>query len=241
MRAPEGLTVCCMLWDGEPADRRTTYTARHVNALRRMVAAHLPLPHRFVCLTDRVTGPGRGFDDDVAVRECLADLDWPKRYRKLLLFGPKAADLLGERFLYLDLDVLLWGDLAPLVDRPEPFVVWRDPGRRSTYNTSVLLMNAGARPRVWDHFDIRTSPMVARRTVGSDQAWVTHVLGRDEATWGPADGILSCKWECKQGAPDHARGARILVFHGKPKPWDSGSPEWAREAWSRHDLQRVPA
>lgn len=224
-------TVVCMLWDGEPADRRTTYTARHVNALRGMVAERLPTPHRFVCLTDRATGPGRGFAPDVEVVECLSAYDWPKRYRKLVLFSPMARRLVGERFLFLDLDVLLVDDLAPLVDRPEDFVIWRDPGRNATYNTSVMLMSAGARPAVWGSFDVRMADRATRRLTGSDQAWVTLVLG-EEATWGPENGVLSCKWECPEGPPDHAR---ILVFHGKPKPWGRDAPAWARELWQRYE------
>ncbi|MFW6202132.1 MAG: DPP IV N-terminal domain-containing protein [Gemmatimonadota bacterium] len=163
------LTVVTMLWDGEPAARRTRYTAAHVRALARQVAAHLTLPHDIVCLTDDVA---RDVGPDVqAVGMHEAVRAWPKRYPKVLLWSPLMRQLAGRRMLYLDLDTLVVGDLTPLVTRSEDVVLWREPSGRTHYNTSMVLADAGARPKVWADFDVESAQTVGRRALG------THCAG----------------------------------------------------------------
>lgn len=218
------LTVCTFLWRGEPADRRTTYGPEHVRELRRAVAENLSLPHDFVVLTDDVS---QDFGEGVRAVEIPASvLAWPRRYPKLFLFSPLARQLIGDRFLCLDLDTVIVGDIAPLVARPEPFVIWRDPSPRNRYNTSMVLMDAGAHPEVWAQWDPEKSPALSARIGGSDQAWVSHVV-RSAATWSDRDGVLSYKRHCQTRLP---RGARIVFFHGRPKPWDV--PGWPRDRWA---------
>jgi hypothetical protein len=212
------LTVACYLWDGQPADNRTRYTTEHVRVLAAMCRRHLP-EHRFVCMADR-------FVPDVETWRLSDDwLRWGKRYPKLSLWRGDAGRVFGDRVLCLDLDCVIVDDLAPLVTRTEEVVIWRDPGgsRLGRYNTSMVLLTPGARPEVWDTFDPGAPPVPG---VGSDQAWVSHVLGDGVATWGPEDGVYSYRWEAREEMPDNARA---VFFHGKPKPWEVQG--WPAEHW----------
>lgn len=210
-------TVACMLWDGEPADRSTEYGAEHVFALQDMVARTLP-DARFTCFADsHIAGVNVRFIPP-EVREL------GQRYPKLWLWS---GDVDLGRMLYLDLDCVLVGDLSPLVERTEPVVVWEDPSSkpgRVRYNTSMILMDSGAAPQVWESYAGERAP-----GLGTDQAWVRHTLGPDVPTWGPDDGVLSYKRHCRDGLPEHARA---VFFHGSPKPWDLEDGHWARRAWS---------
>ncbi len=217
---PLALTVACFLWDGEPADRRTRYGVHHVHVLRSMCARHLP-PHRFVCLADRDV-------PDVETHRIDHDaLKWGKRYPKLLLWRGDMAATLGHRALYLDLDCVVVGNLATLVDRDEDVVLWRDPGKRARYNTSLVLFRPGRHPEIWDGFRPGWHHRGARGP-GTDQAWVGRVLGSGVATWGPEDGVYSYKRDLKQG--DLPSDARVVFFHGTPKPWEVSNP-WVRRHW----------
>jgi hypothetical protein len=78
------------------------------------------------------------------------------------------------------------------------------------------LITAGARPQVYEQFNPEAAVEAGKKFLGSDQAWISQVLGPDEATWGPADGVY---W---YGSSD-ARlptDCRVMFFVGKVKPWE---------------------
>lgn len=187
------ITVTFFLWF-DPAGKynaRHVYRPEHVNRLKREVAANLALPHEFVVVSDRPDG----FDSDIRVvpidRTLIRD---GKRWPKLMIYRPDAGALIGWRILALDIDADVHGPLAPLVDRPEAFVGWKNPNpspRHTILNSSIVLLTAGARRQVWDSFDLDEAAAfaVADRRGGSDQSHVSRILGEGEAMWTEADGI----------------------------------------------------
>lgn len=222
------MNVVTFLW----GDR---YKAEHVNRLARQVARHYARPHRFLCVTNQTarveceTVPD--LEDFAAVRS-LHGPAFPSCYRRLRLFHPDAAQSFGERFVAVDLDAVILGDLAPLWDRPDDFVAWRDPfyGHRGQICGSMMLLRAGARPRVWTDFDPSASPIAAWRAGfrGSDQAWISLATRGEVATWTRDDGVYSYRGDLRSGV--RPADARIVMFHGNPKPWDWTAPAWARAA-----------
>lgn len=231
------LTVVTFKWRPPPG-YRSTFTGHNVDVLRRMVRRHYKQPHRFVCITDDARGIT---EPDVECFELWGDFATvanpsgrhnPSCYRRLRLFARNPGAFLGERFVVVDLDCVITGDLAPLWDRPESFVIWRSTTSGNPYNGSMWMLTAGARPQVWADFDPDLSPRETRRAglYGSDQAWIAHSLGGREAVWTPADGVHSYRNEIA----GHGRlppGARIVFFHGKHDPWD-------REVMARHPWVR---
>ena len=211
------LTVLCWKWGSK-------YAPEHVNALRRQVARFYARPHRFVCCTN----DARGLDADITVvpdPEDFAALRsphgaaFPACYRRLRIFAPDAAALFGERFVCLDIDMVLVADVAPLWDRAEPFVAYRDPLHPTQICGSMMLLTAGALPVVWDGFNPTRSPSLARAAGfrGSDQAWISF-CARGAPTWGPEDGVYSYRKDVAgKGLP---AGALVIVYHGSPKPWE---------------------
>ena len=230
------LTVVTFKWR-PPAGYRSSFGARQVDTLRRMVRRHYPHPHRFVCITDDPAG----IEEDVELFELWDDYASvpspmgrknPSCYRRLRLFTRNAGAWLGERFVCLDLDCVIVGDMTPLWSRPDPFVIWRSTTTGNPYNGSMFMLEAGARPQVWEDFDPAISPWQTRRArlFGSDQAWIAHCLGRGESVWTPADGVHSYRNEIKPAHGQLPAGARIVFFHGKVDPW---SPEAQRLSWVR--------
>lgn len=232
------LTVCTFKWrpsHGLPAK----FQAEHVNVLAAMVRRHYGYPHRFVCITDDPAGL------NVEALELWSDHGemlsphgpaYPSCYRRLKLFSPEMREVLGDRFVCLDLDCVIVRDVTPLWNRPEDFVILAGTNPTTHYNGSMMLMTAGARPHVWDEFDPLRSPRLARaaRQFGSDQGWISHRLGPNEATWSTDDGVLAWANHLHHGRdplPDHAR---VVFFNGKRhNPWDAEpqSVRWVREAW----------
>ena len=232
------ISIITWLWPTPGAN--AIYTATHVNALHAAVARHYPAPHRFICITNETDDfdPGvelvRDREDFAGVPSPRGD-PHPSCYRRLRLFAPDAATTFGERIVSIDLDCVISNDLRPVWDRPDDFVIWRDPGNRTPYCGSMFLLTAGARSQVWKQFDPARSPQAARaaRCLGSDQGWIAYCLGPHEATWTAADGVLSYRIDGlhRNFLPP---GVRVTFFHGKVKPWD---PEALALAWVRENLR----
>jgi hypothetical protein len=74
--------VTCWKWKPAQPSGPRFFDSKHVNVLRAMVARHLPIPHRFVCVTDDTDGldsrieavpmPPQTFDSLVDVQSLLS-------------------------------------------------------------------------------------------------------------------------------------------------------------------------
>lgn len=232
------LTVATFKWH-PPGPYRSQFSGQAVNVLRSMVARHYPDPHRFVCITDDTTGidPGTETYPLWATHSRLQSPHGPRNpscYRRLPIFdGPFIRPILGERFVVLDLDVVICRDMRPVWNRPEEFVIYGDTAKGTPYNGSMQLHTAGARQQVWDQFDPIASPKRGRALgyIGSDQAWIGACLGPGEAKWTRADGVYSYRNEI---APPRGSGllppdARIVIMHGHVDPWQPSTQ--ARHRW----------
>jgi hypothetical protein len=239
------LSVVCYRWRPQPG-YRSAFGPETVNVLRSMVARHYPRPHRFICVTDDPIG----IDASVEIVPLWNDYAHipsphggknPSCYRRLKAFAPEIAEIFGPRFVSLDLDCLVTGDLRPLWDRPEDFVIWGDTNPHTFYNGSMVLMTAGARRQVWERFDPTRSPEEARRAgcFGSDQGWISYCLGPGESKWSKADGVYSFRNDLTQPATRRfsrhlPADARMVFFHGRHDPWNGevqAQCPWVKEHW----------
>lgn len=219
-------SIVCWRWRPR-AGYRSTFGPETVNTLRSMVARNFPHKHRFICVTDDT----QGIDPRVEVIPDWKDFAHvpspfggknPSCYRRLRAFAPDIASAFGERFVSLDLDTVVVGDLTPLWDRPEEFVIWGDThkSKHTCYNGSMFLLTAGARPQAWEQFDPATSPQVAKRAglYGSDQGWLSYCLGPGEAKWSRKDGVYSFRNDL-QKMRQLPENCRITFWHGAHDPW----------------------
>jgi hypothetical protein len=233
------LTVCTFKW-APPQGYRSKFGPEAVIALRNMVRRHYKQPHRFVCITDDAKGL-----KDIETLPLWTDHSEvpspngprnPSCYRRLKLFAPEMEALLGKRFVSMDLDTVVVGDLSPIFDRPEDFVIWGETDPRSFYNGSMFMQTAGARAQVWKDFNPRTSPKEAKKAgrFGSDQGWISHKLGPGEAMWGRQDGVYSYRVHIEPHGDDYLpENARLVMFHGRVDPWSWRGQrlEWVRTNW----------
>ncbi len=222
---------------------RSQFDWSHVSLLREQVRRHYPHAHRFVCVSNIPGKPSGVGIERLHDREDFADVASPHGgpnpscYRRLRLFDP--AFFPGERIVSLDLDVVLTGDVTPLWHREEDIVLLKDSGKHGGYNGGMTLLTGGCRSEVWTRFDAMTSPQQALLAgrFGSDQGWISHVLGDGEATWSKADGVYSYRNEIQPSGtlpPD----ARMVFFHGaNVDPWlpHMRRIEWIASAYSGLD------
>lgn len=235
------LTVCSFWWhDPSVADQeRYQYRPRHIEIHRSMFARHLTVPHAYVCVTDRPDLVPGGIRTVPLDRRTFVP---GTRYAKLMLFRRDIADLLGERILYVDLDVVVTGSMDPIVDRPEPLVLYRNANwgrpRRTRFNSSMILLTAGVRPDLYEDFDPQRSPAeMAGHGRATDQAWISARVDHDAPYWDHTHGVYNAARLSDIGPNVGGAlpaGARIVLFMGKREP---GMPSvqakfpWVMEHW----------
>ncbi|KKM72785.1 hypothetical protein LCGC14_1417100 [marine sediment metagenome] len=228
------LTVACVLKSGGIYDRTW------VDRLQRGVVQHMNAEHRFVCLTDTLS-------DDVMFEQSAGTglawqrlrHGWPGWWSKMELFR------LDGPVLYLDLDVVITGSLDELIAADcQPFdpaafaiseqlgktnllVAPRDFMNKRELNSSVLFFNDCG--YLYDQFaedpDRHMSRFRGDQNFITDRCW-------DALTF-PPGWCVSYRRDCrtKLGVGQLPKGARVVCFHGAPKPPDVDDP-WVKEYWA---------
>lgn len=233
------LTIVAWKWKPPARGYRSSFGPETVNTLASMIARHYKHPHRVVCVTD----DPKGIDSSIVIVPLWTDFadllnphggHQPSCYRRLKAFSVEAEQWFGPRFVSVDLDCVITGDMSPLWNRPEDFVIWgSNTDKRAWFNGSMWMMTAGARRQVWDTFNPRTSPGQAKRAgcFGSDQGIIGHVLGRKEAMWTMKDGVYSFRVHLNNGSIAPPSHMKICFFHGRHDPWSAHCQEipWVHE------------
>jgi hypothetical protein len=212
--------VLCMKWG-------TKYGPEYVNRLYGMVRRHLDGAFRFVCLTD----DSRGVRTEV---QCLplptldlapgADRGWPK----LTTFKADLHGLKGTA-LFVDLDIVVVGDIDPFFEQPGEFLIIKDWKRpwRVTGNSSVYRFRIGAHADVLQRFVDDQAGM--RRRYRNEQEYLSHALHEQgKLAYWPKGWCRSFKYHCIPAWPSNywrepgiPAGTRIVIFHGEVNPPDA--------------------
>jgi hypothetical protein len=229
--------ITIVLWKWHKPGYRTKFTPEMVNVMCRMIKRNVTVPHRVVCITD-----------DAAGIECETLPLWPnpaphygtaKRpncFYRLKAFAPEMRDVLGERFMWLDLDTVITRNIDHLLTEKADFGIWRVDFEISPCNGSMVLHRTGSRPELWANFDASViHPVNGYRhktgMIGSDQAWIAQNLRpATDRYFSIYDGVYSyrCHLANKTGLPQNAA---IVFFHGEHNPGDSDVKR--RHAWVR--------
>ncbi len=131
----------------------TKYGPEYINRLYAMVRRHLRGDFRFVCLTDSSDGMRAEVQclpiPDLALPPGIPERGW----KKLTSFEADLHGLKGTA-LFLDLDIVIVGDITPFFEQPGEFLIihdWKRPWRM-TGNSSVYRFELGAHADVLGHF-----------------------------------------------------------------------------------------
>jgi hypothetical protein len=200
------------------------YTDDDVHILKDMVARNLG-DHRFRCLSDRSRS---GIDCTIT------GTGWPGWWSKLELFlvakGPT---------LYLDLDTVVVDELTPLLSRSLSMPAnWAQSGHGGcqssvmSWSGDYSAIAKAFNPRLLHEPESGNYGRYGDKRLWGDQEFITEQMGepRSYAAYGVTAmrGVVSYKYHCRQGLPE---GARVVCFHGTPKPSEV-SDSWVKRARS---------
>lgn len=219
------VNIVCLRWGTEP------YTLDYVTNLYYGLVKHTSMQFIFHVFTDR---PDDFVDYPEWVVHTLPDWHLPSEkawWYKMELFNP--VHNLGDRTLYIDLDVVITGDVASMLTyQSRKFVICQDFNRvyhpdYNSPNSSVMAWSGNV--GIYEHF-IQHRPSIVSRLRG-DQDYIREVV--PSMQFWPHDWVMSYRWEIWRGGhislenrtyrytedrsfipPD----CKIISFHGRPNP-----------------------
>lgn len=213
------VTVACVLVRGHIA-----FTTDYVERLYSMVTRHVDRPFRFVCLTDRPQQRMPPGVEAIPVRLPPRLKGW---WAKINLWKP---GLFTGRVLYLDLDVLVVSELAPIIDFPARMALVPDgaptfQGRGplkvvKRFNSSAMVWDADVGTNLYTDWTSK----VAKRLWG-DQDWIGEQMPEEmtlPAEWFPRLSAVKPPW------PNEAK----VILCKCPKNHEAATRwPWFNEAW----------
>lgn len=195
------------------------FEPEYVHRLQRAVALNLLVPHDFAVVTDH---PER--------YRCrtLPAMDNLKGYwQKITLFAPERyTQYVGRRVLYLDLDVVVMGQLNDLVTFPAEFFALKDQLIPACINSSIMVWNHMDFHNVYEKFEKCDNPF-------GDQGWITHQVWPTyiQDVFGEAQ-YPDFKENLKHREP--IGHEKVVWFHGVPHPHEL---QWVQDHWRKQKIE----
>ena len=242
------MRIVCIRWGDK-------YPWDYVCKLKHACDRHIP-HDSFVCFSDDPQPIAVDVDPPLTVRS-MPDPTLEGWWSKVGLFKPGILDD-GETNLYLDLDLVITGGIAPLIrqfhEAPDQFWTLDDfsysllnpkrpeemspetrklLGGYGTCNSSVMMWRGDVGADIYEGF----RPAVVEDLHG-DQNWITRVMWHryHPRTQSEAGSVPPCPMRLfnSEGIVSsykyHGTKTPIVVFHGNPKPHEV-SEQWIRENW----------
>lgn len=233
-------------WDHERAKHRWNYefTAEHVDRLYRGWKRNLTKPFEFHVFTcDKV--PVENISErDIHIHRMpdawLSKLHkFGRCYCKLGIFSWDTREFFGPaKLLTLDLDMCVVGNCDHLIKKgyQSDFTGYLDTKNPRMYSGSMHMHTAGECRQIWDAFSLVSELDLSNaEMVGSDQCWMTTVLGESRyPRWTEADGIHDY-WKIEDMGDGLPENACLVMVNGMHR--DVSLPEfqqkhkWLREDW----------
>jgi hypothetical protein len=213
-----------------PSQKIIKYGESHVNTHYRMISDNLNIPFNYFLFTDNISGH---YNSNIKVCK-LWDYCRPLGgcYNRLFSFSKDMLPLVGDRAIYMDLDMIITGDITRLLDRDEDFVYYKmrnasGPGQRM--NNGMYMMTTGSRDFIWEEFI--SDPQQAinmRKGAGTDQGWTNYRLDlENEAHWTQGvDGIYDMRQDIIFGKGVLPENCKILMW---PGPRDPSQKHWRKK------------
>lgn len=206
-------------------NNKVIYGANHVMTHYNMISRNLDMDFRYVLITD----------EKIDLPDNIKQVDLWDDYRilggcyhRLFTFSKSFGDVIeNDRFVAMDLDMVITGNITSLLKRKEDFIYYRMHDSNTTFmNNSMYMMNVGARDFVWTEFDKNSEKLIAKRQrPGTDQAITNMLLDLDkEQYWDQGDMIFDMRRNILSSqSTELPTNCKIVMW---PGPRDPNQNKW---------------
>jgi hypothetical protein len=213
------MKVFCVLRSGGGFD------ATDVARLNVCLKKHLP-GHTLHCLSDV----------DVPCDRVALNYDWPGWWSKMELFRP---DIDGDIF-YLDLDTVIVGDIEQLVSVSKDTLL-KDFYYPSRPASALMYLTEASRAMTWQQWMPDAVGNMDAYSKGDQAFLATTSLASSSRRWQdlfPGQ-VISFKRHMRPSPPFPVgpqllrppKAAKVVCFHGIPRPKQIDYEPWVQEAW----------
>ena len=195
------IRIACVLKSGGE------YEPDHVYLLQKQIEKHVTVPYEFVCFSDH---------KDLKCETIKLTQNLSGWWSQLELFRPDVQT--GERTFYLDLDVVVIGNIDHMVSYENDFIIAEEYRHLDVPTSTLMSFNKMGANHVWEawlrvfkkiNLD-RKSPL----STVFFQPYTKHVFLQRLFP----NQICSYRKDWARGAAN--LDTRIICFHGQPKPWN---------------------
>lgn len=194
------------------------YSMVYVLKLRNMVARHLSIPYEFWCITDKET--------DEVFCELTPYQGW---WGKVSLFAHTGP------CLYFDLDTVILGSIDPLAEailedeEKKLFMLKGFIQKRKEWMSGIMAWRGD-----WSFLTEGFHPIRTPNKFKGDQNFFDHRIRMSNEKAKPVQsvlpGVCSYKRDLRPYRNKKANGARVVCFHGNPRPHQVYE-KWVVENW----------
>jgi hypothetical protein len=246
------LSVVVFKWDPLPNQReflasqigktKISYGKSHINKHFNMVKRHLQIPFQYIVICDKPLEDLHPYIQQKPLWSHHRLLG--SCFTRLFTFSRDFSSYVGNRFVAMDLDMVITGDITDLLSRDEPFVYYKMRGPDGTpasgwrMNNGIYMMDTGSRHFVWEIFNNDPEDALRKRArPGSDQGWTNHIMDlANEAHWlQQRDGIYDMRQNfLEKGRTEIPQNCKIVMWPGPRDPSESAYREDYAELLSHY-------
>ncbi|UOO88681.1 hypothetical protein LVJ82_14610 [Vitreoscilla massiliensis] len=201
------------------------FTTQHAQWIHKQFGAH-----ESVCLTDATHIDG--------VKTAPLLHDFPGWWSKIELFNPDHPVLGKQDLLYFDIDIVITGDITPLLQAQE-FTMLSGLAYKNQCNSSLMYIPCSIKQYVWDSFMANPQQHMDECVVPEkwgDQGFLSGITTPKEWQQELPNRIYSYKLDIAtptmlgydaalasgKGTGVPPKDAILVCFHGYPSPWKTG-------------------
>lgn len=206
--------------------RNAVYTAEYVNNLYRMVKANTTVDFDFVCFTDDAS------DLLAQIRTIPLKNGYSGWWNKIEMFNKEHLE--DRNIFFMDLDTIIVGNIDHIISRKYEMAGLRDFYHPSRFASGVMAWQQRGRYKIYERFVLNSRKIIANTTMG-DQEYIGSCIGSGVDFFQDLfpNQIVSYKAHCLKGGQEIIpEGARIICFHGVPKPADLKINSLIRKYWT---------
>lgn len=212
--------IACVLRSGG------VYDVDYVNRLANAVNRHVTVPHKFICLTDVTEDFNENVHEVVKLQH-----NYPGWWSKIELFR---RDLyFTHDWFFFDLDTIILHNIDSIISDDSHFIGLDDFYYPGQLGSGLLAWKQRWCSHIYDEF-VGASDAVIRTHERGDQQWIQSKLAFFASFQQKyPQSVISFKKHCQRLSKDIVvpHGAKILCFHGTPKPHELLQYNTIKENW----------